>query len=120
MRLQFPILALILWLPGWAAFAGAPVVVDAVAARTGDSWRFDVTIRHDDTGGENYADGWGVYTPDGRELGYRVLVHPHVDEQPFTRSLGGVALPDGLTSVVIRPHDLRYGWGAEYRLDLKR
>lgn len=120
MRLRIPIVALILCLPGWAAQSGTPVVVGARAEQTGGLWRFDVTLRHGDTGWDDYADGWGVYAPDGRELGYRVLVHPHVDEQPFTRSLGRVAVPDGLTSVIIRPHDLRHGWGADYRLDLKR
>ena len=32
----------------------------------------------------------------------RVLYHPHVNEQPFTRSLGNVRVPAGVTSVIVR------------------
>ena len=46
---------------------------------------------HPDTGWDDYADGWRVLDMDGNELGMRVLHHPHVDEQPFTRSLSGGA-----------------------------
>ena len=35
-----------------------------------------------------------VCTPDGKVLGYRKLHHPHENEQPFTRSLSGVEIPD--------------------------
>jgi hypothetical protein len=100
------------------AFAGLPVVEQARAQQSGSTWRFDVTISHADTGWEHYANGWGVYALDGTELGYRVLVHPHVDEQPFTRSLSGVAIPAGTKQVLIRPRDLVHGLGEDYLLDL--
>jgi len=93
-------------------------VVAATATAGSGGWRFDVTLRHDDTGWENYADGWGVYTLDGVALGYRVLVHPHVDEQPFTRSLSGVIIPAGTRQVIIRPHDLVHGNGPDFVLDI--
>jgi hypothetical protein len=44
-------------------------------------------------------------------LGTRVLYHPHVDEQPFTRSLGGVRIPAEVTSVILRAHDSVHGAG---------
>jgi hypothetical protein len=69
-------------LAGTAA-ADAPVV-DAVSVNGG---RFDVTLSHPDTGWDHYADGWRVEDQDGNVLGTRVLGHPHVTEQPFTRSL---------------------------------
>jgi hypothetical protein len=43
-------------------------------------------------------------------LGTRVLTHPHVDEQPFTRSLSGVAIPEGFTQVEIAARDLVEGF----------
>lgn len=87
------------------AFAGSPVVEKATANCKGQTCSFSVTISHGDTGWDHYADGWGVYLEDGTELGYRVLHHPHVNEQPFTRSLSGVQIPNGVDTVVIVPRD---------------
>ncbi|WP_171208596.1 MULTISPECIES: hypothetical protein [unclassified Ruegeria] len=98
------------------AFLATPVLADpptiekVEASRSGDTWRFDVTIRHPDTGWDDYADGWRVLDMDGNELGVRVLHHPHVDEQPFTRSLGGVVIPAGTTQVQIQARDNVGGW----------
>jgi len=111
------ILALLFFIPT-IAFAGPAKVVSATAVQSGQTWTFHVTIAHDDTGWDHYADGWGVYTPDGTELGYRVLAHPHVNEQPFTRSLSGVVVPDGLTEVVIKPRDSVHAVGDDYFLKL--
>lgn len=92
--------------------AADPVEVeDVVATRVGDSWRFDVTVRHPDTGWDHYADGWRVLDAEGTELGLRVLAHPHVEEQPFTRSLSGVVIPDGATEVFIQTRCSVDGWG---------
>lgn len=94
------------------ACAGEAEVVDARARQSADgSWRFEVTVSHADTGWDHYADLWEVLAPDGRVLGRRVLAHPHVNEQPFTRSLAGVAIPEGLDWVEIRARDTVHGWG---------
>ena len=69
-----------------------------------------VTLSHPDTGWEHYADGWEVSTPAGEVLGLRVLAHPHVQEQPFTRSLP-VDVPEGVTALHIRARCNRDGWG---------
>ena len=74
-------------------------------------YRFEVTLSHADEGWEHYADAWEVVGPDGAVLARRVLAHPHVNEQPFTRSLGGVALPAGLASVTLRGRDSVHGYG---------
>ena len=100
------------------ALADDPVVVGAAAIETGGTWRFDVTVRHADTGWDHYADGWKVEAPDGTELGYRKLLHPHETEQPFTRSLTGVTIPEGVTSVTITAHDSVHGWGDGFVLAL--
>ncbi len=95
------------------AFAGEANVTDAKATRTGSGWRFDVTVRHADTGWEHYADAWRVKGKDGTVYGTRTLYHPHVDEQPFTRSLSGVSIPDGTTQVQIQARDTLGGWAED-------
>lgn len=104
------------------AMAGEADVVGAEAVREGDgTWRFRVTVRHADEGWDHYADRWQVVAPDGRVLGTRVLLHPHETEQPFTRSLGGVSIPDGVDRVIIRAHDSVHGdGGAEIEVKLSR
>lgn len=92
------------------ALADPPGIEAAQARRTGDTWRIDVTLSHPDTGWSHYADGWRVLDMEGHELGLRVLAHPHVDEQPFTRSLTGVQLPEGTTRVQVQARCLVDGW----------
>lgn len=101
------------------AFADAPRVEQATARQIGGTWTISVTLSHPDTGWDHYADGWRVLDNDGTELGLRVLAHPHVNEQPFTRSLGGITLPEGATSVMIQARCNVDGWGDElFRLTL--
>lgn len=95
------------------AFADAPVVENASAQRNGDTWRFDVTVSHPDTGWDHYADGWRVLDTQGNELGMRVLHHPHETEQPFTRSLSGVAIPGDATQVQVQARCNVHGWADE-------
>jgi hypothetical protein len=82
----------------------------AITAEGGGTYRFDVTVRSPDTGWDKYADAWEVRAADGTVLGTRVLTHPHVDEQPFTRSLSGVAIPEEITQVEIAARDLVEGF----------
>jgi hypothetical protein len=86
--------------------------INFVRARRGDDgrWSFSVTIEHPDTGWEDYADGWHVESADGRIFGTRILLHPHETEQPFTRSLSGVEIPDNVAEVYVRSHDLISGY----------
>ena len=97
-----------------AVYAGQADVVAAKVARTGnDTYKFDVTVRHTDEGWKHYADKWDVTAPDGTVLGTRILAHPHVDEQPFTRSLIGVKIPESIDRVTVRGHDLVHGYGGK-------
>ncbi|MDB4521855.1 hypothetical protein N9100_00395 [Gammaproteobacteria bacterium] len=90
--------------------AGQAEIIDVRVSNNQDSFRFDVTLKHDDTGWDHYADGWEVISPAGDVLGKRVLAHPHVNEQPFTRSLSGVRIPQGVNTVSIRAHDSVHGY----------
>lgn len=111
--------ALFLILPALPALADEPRIESATARGGTGGWSFSVTLSHPDTGWDHYADGWRVLDMNGNELGLRVLAHPHVQEQPFTRSLGGVELPQGTTRVQIQARCLVDGWGARtHILDL--
>jgi hypothetical protein len=100
--------------------------VRAVREEAENTWTFQVTVEHPDTGWEDYADGWDVVLPDGKVVKpdpedpfTRLLLHPHVDEQPFTRSQRGIAIPEGVNTVRVRAHDLVDGWGGkEVTVDL--
>ncbi|MEO0487234.1 MAG: hypothetical protein AAF092_15115 [Pseudomonadota bacterium] len=93
-----------------AALADPATFTDITATPSGDGWRFSVTVEHADTGWDDYADGWEVRLEDGTVLGTRVLYHPHVDEQPFTRS-HVVAVPDGIHEVELFVRESVGGWG---------
>lgn len=94
------------------AFAGEADVVAATLTPAGDgTWRVEVTVAHADEGWDHYADAWEVVAPDGTVLGTRTLLHPHVDEQPFTRALSGIAIPGDVAAVTIRARDSVHGHG---------
>ena len=93
--------------------ADFPEILKATAERNGMGWRIDVTLKHPDTGWDHYADGWDVHDANGKKIGYRELMHPHVDEQPFTRSLVNLMLPDGTREVFIRARCSVAGWSGE-------
>lgn len=103
----------VLLLLSTTALAGEADVVDASAEKTAGTWRFDVTVAHGDEGWDHYADAWRVKGPDGTVYGTRELLHPHVTEQPFTRSLSGVEIPEGVTTVVVEARDSVHGWGGK-------
>lgn len=94
-----------------AAAGEADVVAARVEMDSAGTYTLEVTVRHADTGWEHYADAFDVVGPDGAVLATRTLYHPHVDEQPFTRSLTGVAIPDGVGAVTVRAHDSVHGYG---------
>jgi len=97
-----------------AAYAGEADVIKVDVKRTGgDTYFFKVTVRHEDEGWDHYANKWDVVAPDGTILGTRTLYHPHVDEQPFTRSLSDVKISESITEVMIRAHDSVHEYGGK-------
>ena len=106
------------------AWAGNADVVDAQAACSGHEelvCQFTVTVRHADEGSSHFADRWEVLSLDGTVLQTRKLHHPHVNEQPFTRSVSGVRISPLTKQVRIRAHDSLHGYGGkELIIDLPR
>jgi len=108
--------AIVLFLVGTVASAGEVDVKAVSFSQAPDgSYRFEVTLQHADAGLDHYADRWEVLTPDGNIIATRTLYHPHVNEQPFTRGLSGVKLPEGVRQVVVRGHDSVHGYGGRER-----
>lgn len=98
--------------------ANADVLFVKARQAADGSWTFQVTVAHPDTGWEDYADGWDVLLPDGQVFKpdadspfTRLLLHPHENEQPFTRSQNRIIIPADVTEVRIRAHDLVDGFG---------
>lgn len=115
------ILAMMMGFPRPAAAGEADVLKVEARPEGSGTWRFHVTVAHGDTGWDHYADKWDVVGPDGQVLGARVLLHPHEGEQPFTRSLGGVVIPQGVERVTLRAHDKVHGYGGlEASVDLTK
>lgn len=75
-------------------------------------YSFDVTISSPDTGWKKYANAFRVKVGE-KVLGKRALAHPHVNEQPFTRSLHGVEIPSGVGRVTVEAQDSVAGWGGK-------
>jgi hypothetical protein len=77
-----------------------------------NNYTLAVTIESPDTGCDQYADWWEVFTPDNTLIYRRILAHSHVDEQPFTRSGGIVDVgPDEF--IYVRAHMNNLGYGTQ-------
>ncbi len=105
--------------------ADAEVLFVTATETAPNVWTFEVTVAHPDEGEAHYADGWDVVLPDNTVLKVdiadqftRVLLHPHDDEQPFTRSQTGLVMPAGTTQVYVRAHDNVHGYGNPVLVDL--
>lgn len=90
---------------------------DVIGARAepgaNGTWTVHATLSSPYDTPERYADAWRVIGPDGTVYGVRELAHDHASEQPFTRSLSGVEIPDGVTEVTIEGRDQVSGWGGQ-------
>ena len=91
-----------------------PDVVAAKAqARGADVFDFDVTVSSPYDTPQRYADAFRVFGKDGRAYGERILLHDHAGEQPFTRDLYGVRIPQGVRVVVVQARDMKHGYGGK-------
>ncbi len=96
------------------SFAGEADVVKVDINKGEESvYSFSVTVYHKDTGWNHYANKWDIVDEKGIILATRILYHPHIDEQPFTRSLSGVKIPVNIKTVIIRAHDLVHKYGGK-------
>ena len=87
----------------------AAVVSISVSGEPG-TYTFSVTVSSPDEGCSQYADWWEIVSQDGELIYRRILLHSHVDEQPFTRSGGPVSI-EADTIVLVRAHMHPGGYG---------
>ena len=93
--------------------AGEADVVNVTIHKVGrDKFTINATLVHADTGWDHYANRWEVLDSDANILGTRVLHHPHVEEQPFTRRLT-LEIPRSITEVIIRAGDSEHDTGGK-------
>ena len=91
-----------------------PDVLDVVLTPQNDgTFKVDVTLSSPYDSPSRYADAWRVLAPDGSVLGERILLHDHANEQPFTRSLSALTIPEGITEVTVEGRDQEYGYGGK-------
>jgi hypothetical protein len=111
-KCYFPVLGLLLGLHTAVGKEGCAHVIDATATKNAKdgTWTIWATVSSTETGINKFADEWQVEDPDGNILGTRVLLQPHQDEQPFTRSLPGVEIPGNISVVTIAAHDSKLGY----------
>ncbi|MDH5360834.1 MAG: hypothetical protein OEX03_09730 [Gammaproteobacteria bacterium] len=84
-------------------------------------WYVSVTLKHNDRGWDHYADAWRLVDANGKEIGKRVLFHPHEQEQPFTRSLGNVRINPTTKIIYVEAHDKVHGWSKQrLMVDLRK
>ena len=90
-----------------SASASISVFATIESHETGDGW-------------DKYADEFEVRDAEtGSLLGTRTLLHPHVNEQPFTRSLTGLIVPDEVRCLSVAARDSVLGYcGEEFKLCL--
>jgi len=83
-------------------------------------WSVAVTLRHNDQGWDHFADRWQIVDQDNNILGTSILLHPHVHEQPFTRSLNSVSIPTYTQQLFIEARDNTHGWSKQrFRVDME-
>lgn len=112
---------LLLVLVATTVAAGEADILSAKVEHTGgDFYRFTVTVQHDDEDWEHFAKAWEILDMEGNILGARILLHPHVDEQPFMRS-HTISLPENINRVTIRAYDLIHKFGGkEITIDINK
>lgn len=104
-----------------SVYANDVEIIKVVLSKQTGTWRADVTLKHEDAGWKHYADGWRLVDNQGNEIGKRTLYHPHVNEQPFTRSLSGFYLPKDMKIIFVEAHDLKHGWSSDkVKIDLSK
>lgn len=107
------ILSVLLMLYPLALVANEVEIKQTEFHHTNGDWTVHVTLKHADTGWQHYADAWRIVDENGKVLGTRTLYHPHEHEQPFTRSLSGVQIPEDTSEVYIEAHDKVHGWSKD-------
>ena len=104
-----------------SAYSGEADVIELKVRHNGNNnFQVITTVKHGDTGWDHYANGWEILDEQGKVIGKRVLYHPHVKEQPFTRS-HTLDIPASVKTITVRAIDSVHGKGGRaVSIDLPR
>lgn len=103
------------------AYANDVEIMRVVLTQQSVTWSADVTLKHADAGWDHYADTWRLVDEYGNEIAKRTLYHPHVEEQPFTRSLSDFHIPKEKKIIFVEAHDKVHGWSPDrVQIDMSR
>lgn len=112
MTRQFIVALVCIFISHFAFSGEADVIGVKVRHNGGDSYQILTTVKHSDKGWDHYANGWEVLNEQGEVIGKRTLHHPHVKEQPFTRSLT-LTIPKNIRQIRVRAFDSVHGGGGQ-------
>jgi len=101
-------------LPAGVDLNYAQVLSFSIIGTGENQYTFSVTLHHNDQGWDHYADAWEILDADTNSvLAVRTLLHPHVEEQPFTRSMSGIRIPPETERILIRGRCNIHGYGGQ-------
>ena len=101
------------WICSCVCYGGEAGIVNAEVECSHKLCRFRVTMQHEDEGWEHYVNRFEILNLEKNKiLGFRKLQHPHVKEQPFTRS-ASVLFDELPSAVVIRAYDSIHEYGGK-------
>ena len=92
---------LLVFYSGFCSASDAKILNASAELTSAQKFNISVTVEHADEGWNHYANAWRIYSMGGKLIGERILYHPHVEEQPFTRNLLGVSVPLEVKEVMI-------------------
>lgn len=99
---------------GAISLAGEADIMGVSVHKTGDDlYDFNVTVFHKDSGWKHYANKWDILDSNRKVLATRILYHPHVNEQPFTRTISNVEIHKLIKSVTVRAYDSVHEYGGK-------
>lgn len=113
LRIIFPAIALSFFAPLSAVASEADVLSVQLKETAPGVFTITAEVEHPDEGWDHFANAWDVVTPTGDVIATRELAHPHMNEQPFIRSLPGVKIPAGVSEVTVRAQDSVHGLGGK-------
>ncbi|HBK72269.1 MAG TPA: hypothetical protein DDZ39_11555 [Flavobacteriaceae bacterium] len=87
-------------------------IVSVEVSGSENTYTFNVGIQSPDKGCSQYANWWEVLSENGDLIYRRILGHSHVNEQPFVRSGGVVAITKDQI-VIVRAHMNNSGYGTQ-------
>lgn len=75
------------------------------------NYNFHVSIQHDDSGWDHYANRWEILDLQGNILAVRDLRHPQLDKDTYQKTKNNIEIPEGIRTVQVRAHDIMHGYG---------